>query len=93
MPDAQRVADAHGLGRIVTTWWTKSAKYNALHEIHRLNVRGELERNAVGQFDDSLADVRFDFVRSAPDLAAFMIDLRTDMPLSLIHISEPTRPY
>ena len=84
LPDAHRVADAHGLGRIVTTWWTKNAKYNALYEIHRLNVRGELERNAVGQFDDSLADVRFDFVRSAPDLAAFMIALRTEMSMRVV---------
>ena len=49
-----------------------------------MNVRGELERNAVGQFDDSLADVRFDFVRSAPHPAAFMSALRTEMSMRAV---------
>ena len=60
---------------------TTNAKYNAFYELHRLNVRGEVGRNVAGQSDDSLADVRFDFVRSAPCFAAFMIALRAEMSM------------
>ena len=34
-------------------------KYNSLYEIHRFNVRSELARAAVGDFDDNTSDVRF----------------------------------
>ena len=49
-----------------------------------MNVRSELERRAVADYDDSFGDVRFDFVRSAPDLAAFMIALRTEMSMRIV---------
>ena len=81
--DEHRVDDVLGLGRIPTFWWTLNAKYNALFEVHRLNVRGQLERDAVGQYADTLSDVRFDFVRSAPDLAAYMIALRTELAMRM----------
>ena len=61
-----------------------NTKYNGVFEIHRLNVRSELERKAVAAYDDAFSDVRFDFVRSAPDLAAFMIALRTEMSMRIV---------
>ncbi len=84
LPEGHRVNDSFGLGRIPTIWWTLNAKYNALCEIHRLNVRGQLERDAVKQYDDTLNDVRFDFVRSAPDLATYMIALRTELSMRVV---------
>ena len=47
-------------------------------------MRSELERKAVAAYDDAFSDVRFDFVRSAPDLAAFMITLRTEMSMRIV---------
>ena len=59
-----RLQDRHGLGRIPSLWWTLNPKYNALYEIHRLNVRAQLGRDAVANYEDNLSDVRFDYVRS-----------------------------
>ncbi len=73
-----------GLGRIPTIWWTLNAKYNALYEIHRLNVRSALEQDAVRPYDDAFGDVRFDFVRSAPDLAAYVVALRTELAMRVV---------
>ena len=79
-----RVDDVIGLGRIPTAWWTLNCKYNDAYDIHRLNVRAELARRAVDAQEVGLDDVRFDFVRSAPDLAAFMIALRTEMSMRIV---------
>ena len=59
-------------------------KYNALYDIHRLNVRAELGREAVRAFDDNTSDVRFEFVRAAPDLATYMIALRTELSMRVV---------
>ena len=82
--DEHRVEDRHGLGRIPGLWWTLNPKYNALYEIHRLNVRAQLGREAVASFDDNTSDVRFDFVRSAPDLVAYMVALRTELSMRVV---------
>ena len=76
--------DRHGLGRIPSLWWTLNPKYNALYEIHRLNVRAQLGRDAVANYEDNLSDVRFDYVRSAPDLASYMIALRTELSMRVV---------
>ena len=97
LADEHRVPDQHGLGRIPTPWWTLNPKYNALYEIHRLNVRAQLGRDAVTSYEDNLSDLRFDFVRAAPDLATYMIALRAElsmrvvMPAVLPHTGE--EPY
>ena len=78
------MADRHGLGRIPSLWWTLNPKYNSLYEIHRLNVRAELGREAVRAFEDNASDVRFDFVRAAPDLATYMIALRTELSMRVV---------
>ena len=74
----------HGLGRIPSLCWTLNPKYNALYEIHRLNVRAQLGRDAVANYEDNLSDVRFDYVRSAPDLASYMIALRTELSMRVV---------
>ena len=82
--DDHRVADKHGLGRIQSLWWTLNPKYNSLYEIHRLNVRAALGREAVRSFDDNASDVRFDFVRAAPGLATYMIVLRAEFFMRVV---------
>ena len=82
--DAHRLTDRHGLGRIPSLWWTLNPKYNSLYEIHRLNVRAELGREAVRAFHDDASDVRFDFVRAAPDLATYMIALRAELSMRVV---------
>ena len=67
-----------------TVCWTKNVKHNALHEIHRFNVRSALGRQAVESFQDGFADVRFDFVRSAPDVATWMHALRTELSMKAV---------
>ena len=76
--------DTLGLGRIASLWWIENFKYNAAYELHRLNVGAELGREAVESFDDTLRDVRFDFVKSAPDLACYMHALRTELAMRIV---------
>ena len=44
-----------------------------------MNVGAELGREALESFADTMRDVRFDFVKSAPDLACYMHALRTEL--------------
>ena len=60
-------------------------------------MRAQLGRAAVADFDDNTSDVRFDFVKAAPDLATFMIALRTELSMrvtmpALVPTSE-AQPY
>ena len=82
--DEHRVEDRHGLGRIPTTWWTLNANYNRRYDIHRLNASSALAREALRTDSDNAADVRFNFVRSAPDLVAFMIALGTELSMRVV---------
>ena len=52
--------------------------------IHRLNVRAQLGREAVWASAYNASDVRFDFVRAAPDLATYMIVLRTVLSMRVV---------
>ena len=63
-----------------------NCKYNSVYDIHRLNVATELERAraAVGSLQDEHAEVRFDFVRDAPDIAAYMVALRAELHMRIV---------
>ena len=82
--EPQGVPDHIGLGRIPSLWWTLNPKYNSLYEIHRLNVRSALGRAAVQDFDGNTSDVRIGFVKAAPDIATFMIALRTELSMRVV---------
>ena len=84
IPEEHRVDDLIGLGRIPTAWWTLNCKYNDVYDIHRLNVRSQLGRRAVDPHHARLEDVRFEFVRSAPDLATMMVALRTELSMRVV---------
>ncbi len=82
--DEHRVADRYGLGRIPTIWWTLNAKYNSRYDIHRLNVGATLGREAVLADGDDASDVRFDFVRAAPDLTTYMHALGAELSMRIV---------
>ena len=84
VPGEHRMDDTLGLGRIASLWWTENFKYNAAYELHRLNVGAELGREAVESFDDTMRDVRFDFVKSARGLACYMHALRAELAMRLV---------
>ena len=97
IPEEHRVDDVIGLGRIPTAWWTLNCKYNDAYDIHRFNVRAALRRQAVDPHDVNAHDVRFDFVRTAPDLATMMVALRTELSMRIVMPSvipsTATSPY
>ncbi len=77
LQDNRRVPDTLGLGRIPAFWWTLNCRYNAAYDIHRLNVGSQVARAAVDVADDARAADRFAFIRDCPDLATFMLGVRT----------------
>merc|ERR1712032_394753 len=70
--------------RIPVFWYTLNCKYNAAYDIHRLNVASEFARAAVENFRDEHQQVRFDFVRDAPDIATFMVSLRAELHMRIV---------
>ena len=80
-----RVADRIGLGRIPGFWWTLNCNYNQAHEIHRLNTEGRFALEALSATGGHAhRHVRYDFVRDSPDLAAWMIALRTELHMKVV---------
>ena len=73
-----RVEDLVGLGRMAAAWFTLNCKYNAAFDIHRLNAEVEGASLAVDPGSTAGDQHRFQFIRDAPDIAAFMVALRTE---------------
>ena len=78
------VEDTVGLERIPVTWFTLNCKYNTSYDIHRLNVGSQFARMAVESLRDEQEQVRFDFVWDAPDIATFMVSLRTELHMRIV---------
>ena len=78
------VEDTVGLNRIPVSWFTLNCKYNTAYDIHRLNVGSQFARAAVESVRDEHQQVRFDFVRDAPDIATFMVALRTELHMRIV---------
>ena len=53
LPEEHRVEDAVGLDRLPSAWWTLNTKYNAVYDVHRLNVRDPSAREAVEAYQDT----------------------------------------
>ena len=84
VPEAQRVPDRVGRPRVPALWWTLNPRYNSLHEVHRLNTGSPYAADALLGGRDAHAQVRFDFVRNAPDIVAFLIALRTELHMRIV---------
>ena len=82
--DNRTVPDRLGHGRIPAVWWTSNCAYNKAYEIHRLNLAGRSAREALLGPEDMYGSTRFDFVRSAPDIAIFMVSLRTELQMKMV---------
>ena len=82
--DNTRVPDRLGHGRIPALWWTSNCAYNKAYEIHRLNLAGRSAREALLGPEDMYGSTRFDFVRTAPDIAIYMVSLRTELEMKMV---------
>ncbi len=78
------VADSVGLGRIPSKWWTLNRPYNYVYDIHRLNVDATKGAEALVSQDEKLRQVRYDFIRDAPDVASFQIAFRTELNMKIV---------
>ena len=78
------VGDSVGLGRIPSKWWTLNCPYNYVYDIHRLNVDAPKGAEALVSQDEKLRQVRYDFIRDAPDVASFQIALRTELNMKIV---------
>ena len=78
------VSDHVGLGRTASMWWTQNCKYNAAHDVHRLNVDGMHAFEALDTGVDSYRGVRQAFARDCPDLVAYQIVLRTELIMRIV---------
>ncbi len=81
--DIKPVEDTVGLGRTLATWFTLNPNYNQLNEIHRLNVHAPDVESALDPAISSHAQVRYDFIRDSPDIAAFMVHLRKELEMKM----------
>ena len=63
---------------------TLNCKYNTVYDIHRLNVASRFARAAVENLRDEHDLVRFEFIRDAPDIATFMVALRTELHMRIV---------
>jgi hypothetical protein len=84
MKDALGVEDKVGLGRTATIWWTQNCKFNAVHDVHRLNVDAPRAAEALDIGVDSYRGVRQAFARDCPDLVAQQIVLRTELNMCVV---------
>ena len=76
--------DTVGLGRTATMWWTQNCKYNAVHDVHRLNIDGKNALEALDTGVESYVGVRQKFARDCPDLVAYQIVLRTELNMRIV---------
>jgi hypothetical protein len=76
--------DLVGHGRIPLSWWTKNLAYNKAYEIHRLNTRSEVGKEAVSGQVDTGSSTRFDFARYSPEITVFMSSLRTELDMRMV---------
>ena len=88
-----RVEDRVGLGRTPMSWFTLNCKYNAAYDLHRLNVAASVAPDTqVPVFDvrregwsgREHARERFAFIRDSPDLATYMVSLRTELMMRVL---------
>jgi hypothetical protein len=82
--DLKIVPDAVGLGRAATMWWTQNCKYNAVQDVHRLNVEADNALEALDVGVDSYRGVRQAFARDCPDLVTQQIVLRTELNMQVV---------
>ena len=71
--DNRTVPDRLGHGRIPAVWWTARTT-------RRTRYAGRSAREALLGPEDMYGSTRFDFVRSAPDIAIFMVCLLYTSP-------------
>ena len=65
-------------------WWTQNCKYNAVHDVHRLNIDGKHALEALDTGVESYVKVRQQFARDCPDLIAYQIVLRTELNMRIV---------
>ena len=78
------VKDHVGHCRIPGAWWTLNLRYNCDYEVHRLNVGDVLTREAVCSNTALSRQVRFAFVRDAPDIVAYVHTLRGELLMKMV---------
>jgi hypothetical protein len=78
------VEDSVGLNRNVAIWSTLNCPYNALHDIHRMNVDAKQGREALTSVDPILNQVRYDFIRDSPDMAATVFAVRSELNMRMV---------
>ena len=78
------VKDHVGHCRIPGAWWTLNLRYNCDYEVHRLNVGDALTREAVCSNTALSRQVRFAFVRDAPDIVAYVHTLRGELLMKMV---------
>ena len=78
------VEDSIGLGRIPSHWWTLNRPYNHAFDIHRLNIDAKRGREALEGDDRELRQVRYDFIRDAPDLACSQMTVRAELNMKMV---------
>ena len=78
------VKDSVGLGRIPSNWATLNCAYNQAYDIHRLNVDAPRAQEALDAEDPELRQVRYDFIRDAPDVASQVIALRSELNVRIV---------
>ena len=78
------VEDNVGLGRTPAMWWTQNCAYNAVHDVHRLNIDGKHALEALDIGVESYVKVRQQFARDCPDLIAYQIVLRTELNMRIV---------
>ena len=73
-----------GRGRIPSAWFTQNCAYNSSYEIHRLNVHAEHGLEAVTDEADRFRQVRYNFIRDRPGIAAQVIAVRSELNMRMV---------
>ena len=72
------------MGRIPSNWWTLNCPYNHAFDIHRLNIDAKRGCEALEGDDRELRQVRYDFIRDAPDLACSQMTVRAELNMKMV---------
>jgi len=78
------VEDSVGLGRIPMFWWTQNCAYNSAFDIHRFNTTSPNAVEALTDPEDIFKQVRYNFIRDRPDLAAYIVALRAELNMRIV---------
>ncbi len=78
------VEDVLGRGRIPAAWYTLNCKYNAAYDVHRFNGPSVEAASAVDPSVTDAREIRYRFIRDAPDIATFMVSLRAELHMRVV---------